>query len=252
MPVIAKLTQRGARGQVIADETGPAPARRQPGRGRIGRQGPGEAGDEVLVTPVRRAGPEQVTGPRSGGQPGRPAGIRRCDRHHPRRRAADMHCHTPAVPGDVAAAQRHQLAGPQPGADAEHHHRQRRGPVHRIALASGDGRHFRALGRRVRRRRPGARERRRPLPRLAVHRPREPVQRRPVGAPGGRRAAGQAGHAERLDHVIIQQELPAGRDPPRRGEPAQPAHRRASHGLPPRFRRIAREHRGAHTCLPAQ
>ena len=86
----------------------------------------------------------------------------------------------------------------------------------------------------------------------AVHQPGQPVQRRPVGAPGGRRAAGQAGHAERLDHVIIQQELPAGRDPPRRGEPAQPAHRRASHGLPPRFGRIAREHRGAHTCLPAQ
>ena len=65
----------------------------------IGCQGPGEAGDEVLVTPVRRAGPEQVTGPRSGGQPGRPPGIRRCDRHHPRRRAADMHCRTPAVAG---------------------------------------------------------------------------------------------------------------------------------------------------------
>ncbi len=37
----------------------------------------------------------------------------------------------------------------------------------------------------------------------------------------------QPGHAERLDHVVIQQELPARRDPPRPGEPGQPAQRRA-------------------------
>jgi hypothetical protein len=52
-----KLTQRGARGQVIADETGPAPARCQPGRGRVRGQGPGEVRDEVPVTPAGRAGP---------------------------------------------------------------------------------------------------------------------------------------------------------------------------------------------------
>ena len=211
--------------------------RRQPGRGRVGGQGAGEVRDEVLVTPVRRAGPEQVTVSRAGGQPGRPPGVSRGDRHHPRGRPADPDRHPAAAAGNVAAAQRHQLAGPQPGADAEHHHGQRRGPFRRVALGSGDGGQLGALGRRVRGRRPGARERRRPLPRRAVHRRGQPVQRRPVRAPGGRPRPGQPGHAERLDHVVIQQELPARRDPPRPGEPGQPAQRRAR---PPGCRARAR------------
>ena len=39
----------------------------------------------------------------------------------------------------------------------------------------------------------------------------------------------QAGHAERLDHVIVQQELPAGRDSPGISEPGQPAQRGGGH-----------------------
>ena len=163
---------------------------------------------------------------RGGGQPGRPPGVSRGDRHHPRGRPADPDHYPAAAAGHVAAAQRHQLAGPQPGADAEHHHGQRRGPPGRITLGSGHRGQLRPPGRRIRRRRLRARERRSPPPRRAVHRRGQPVQRRPVGAPGGARPAGQPGHAERLDHVIIQQELPARRDPPRRGEPAQPAQRR--------------------------
>ena len=247
-----QLADRGARGQVAADETGPAPAQGQPGRGRVSRQAAGEVRDEVLVAAIRRAWPEQVSMSRAGGQPGRPPGVTRGDRHHPRGRPADPDRHPAAAAGNVAAAQRHQLAGPQPGADAEHHHGQRGAAPGRVTLGGCQGGQLSAFGRRIRRGRFRPGKRRRPLSRRAVHRPREPVQRRPVGAPGRRRPAGQAGHAERLDHVIIQQELPAGRDPPGRGEPAQPAHRRASHGLPPRFGRIAREHPGAHTCLPAQ
>ena len=56
-----------------------------------------------------------------------------------------------AVPGDVAAAQRHQLAGPQPRADAEHHQSQRRGAFRRVALRGGEGCQLRPLTPRVRR-----------------------------------------------------------------------------------------------------
>ena len=100
------------------------------------------------------------------------------------------------MPGDVTAAQRHQLAGPQPRADAEHHHRQRRGAFRRVALRCGDGGQLCPLRRRVRRRRPRARERRRPLPRRPVRRFGEPVQRRPVRAPG-RAAPGPPGPPRR-------------------------------------------------------
>ena len=41
-----------------------------------------------------------------------------------------MDCRPAAVPDDVIAAQRHQLAGTQPGPDAEHDQRQRRGALH--------------------------------------------------------------------------------------------------------------------------
>ena len=65
-----------------------------------------------------------------------------------------------------------------------------------------------------------------------------------------RRPARQAGHAERLDHVIVQQELPAGRDPPGISEPGQPPQRRGGHRLPPRARRTAslRWRELAHSC----
>ena len=66
---------------------------------------------------------------RAAGQLPGPAGVARGDRHHPRGRPADLDHDLAAVPGDVAAAQRHQLAGPQPRPDAEHHQRQRRGRV---------------------------------------------------------------------------------------------------------------------------
>jgi len=58
-----------------------------------------------------------------------------------------MHGHAPAVPGHVAAAQRHQLARPQPCPDAEHHHGQRRGPPRRIPLGGRDGSKLGAFGR---------------------------------------------------------------------------------------------------------
>ena len=223
-----QLGHRGARGQVIADETGPAPAQPQPGRGRISRQGTGEAGDEVLVAAVRRAGPEQVSMSRAAGQPGRPPGVIRGDRYHPRGRPADPDRHLAVAAGNVTAPQRHQLPGPQPGPDAEHHHGQRRGPLRRAALGSGESGQLSALGRRIRRGRFRPGKRRRPLPRRAVHRHREPVKRRPVRTPGRGRPAGQPGHAERLDHVIIQQELPAG--------PGSPAPWRTGTAPAPRWR----------------
>jgi len=49
-----------------------------------------------------------------------------------------MNQYLAAVPCDITAAQRHQLARPQPGADAGHHHRQRRGAPGRITLRCGD------------------------------------------------------------------------------------------------------------------
>ena len=99
------------------------------GRGRVSGQAPGEIGDEVLIGPVGRAGAEHETAARAAGQLPRPAGIARGDWHHPRRRPADLNHHLAAVPEDITAAQRHQLAGPQPRPDAEHHQRQRRGRV---------------------------------------------------------------------------------------------------------------------------
>ena len=53
-----------------------------------------------------------------------------------------------AVPGDVTAAQRHQLAGPQSRADAGHHHRQCRGASGRVALRGCDRGQFCPLRRR--------------------------------------------------------------------------------------------------------
>ena len=50
-----------------------------------------------------------------------------------------MHHDLAAMPGNVIAAQRHQLAGPQPGPDAEHDQRQRRGAFGRIALGCRQG-----------------------------------------------------------------------------------------------------------------
>ena len=235
---------RGARGQVTADEGRPGPAQRQPRRGRVSGQAPGEVGDEVLVAAVGRAGAEHEPAARAAGQLPGAAGVARGDRHHPRGRPADMNHHLAAVPGDVTAAQRHQLAGPQPRADAEYHQRQRRGAFRRVALGGGEGCQLRPLGRRVRRRRPRARERRRPLPRRPVPRLGEPVQRRPVRAPGRRCPARQARHAERLDHVIIQQELPAGRDPARISEPGQPAQRGGGHAA-------CRQHAQARRVFPA-
>ena len=110
-------------------KAGPGPAQRQPRRGRVSGQAPGEVGDEVLIGPVGRAGAEHEPAARAAGQLPGAAGVSRGDRHHPRGRPADMDHHLAAVPDDVIAAQRHQLAGPQPRADAEHHHRQRRGRV---------------------------------------------------------------------------------------------------------------------------
>ena len=130
------------------------------------------------------------------------------------------------------AAQRRQFAGPQPGADAEHHHGQRGTAPGRVTPGSRDGSQLRPPGRGVRGRRPGPRERRPPLPRLAVHRHGQPVQGRPVRALSGRPRARQAGHAERLDHVIIQQELRPGRDPRGLSEPAQSPQRRRGCCLP--------------------
>ena len=61
---------RGARGQVAADEGGPGPAHRQGGRGRVSGQAPGEIGDEVLIGPVGRAGAEHdARCPRGGPAP---------------------------------------------------------------------------------------------------------------------------------------------------------------------------------------
>jgi hypothetical protein len=59
------------------------------------------------------------------GQPGRPPGISRGGRHHPRGRPAGPDRHPAAAAADVAAAQRHQLTGPQPGPETEHRHGQR-------------------------------------------------------------------------------------------------------------------------------
>src|SRR5258706_200102 len=227
-----QLAQRGARGQVIADEAGPAPAHGQPGCGRVSRQGGGEAGDEVLAPAVRRAGPEQVTAARAGGQPGSAPGILRRGRHPPRGRPGDLDDEPAAAPGDVAAASRHKLTGAAPGPEAERHYGQRRGAFRRVTLGGRGGGQPGALGRRVRRGRFRTRKRRCPLPRLAVHRPGEPVQDRPAGAAGGRQPPAQACHAERLDHVVVQQELRALRDPPRRTEPGQPPQRRGGHRPP--------------------
>ena len=225
---------RGARGQVAADEGGPGPAHRQGGRGRVSGQAPGEIGDKVLIRPAGRAGAEHEIAARAAGQLPGAAGIARGDWHHPRGRPADLNHHLAAVPEDITAAQRHQLAGPQPRPDAEHHHRQRRGPSRRITLRSRDRGQLRPFRWRVRRWRPRARKRRRPLPRRAVHRFGEPVQRRPVRAPGGRRPARQAGHAERLDHVVVQPGTP--------GWPGLPGYQRTG---------TARAARGRSPCLPA-
>ena len=116
-------------------------------RGRVSGQGPGEVGDEVLIAAVGRAGTEHVPAARAAGQLGRPPGVARGDRHHPRGRPADLDRHLAAAAGNVAAAQRHQLAGPQPGADAEHHQGQRRAAFGRIALGGGDRGQLRPLGR---------------------------------------------------------------------------------------------------------
>ena len=219
-----QLTHRGARGQVVADETGPAPAQGQPRRGRVSGQGAGEVGDEVLVAAVGRAGPEhEPVVPRSG--PARPPA-----RHSARRRApAAACCRRPGrPPGGRGRRRRCRAAPPARRAAARRRCRTppwpaRNGRFGRVTLGGRDRGQLRPLRRRVRGRRLRPRERRPPLPRLAVHRRGQPVQRGPVRAPGGRPRTGQPGHAERLDHVVIQQELRPGRDPARRGEPAQPA-----------------------------
>ena len=201
-------------------KAGPGPAQRQPRRGRVSGQAPGEVGDEVLIAAVGRAGAEHETAARAAGQLPCPAGVIRGDRHHPRGRPADTNHDLAAVPGDVIAAQRHQLAGPQPRADAEHHQRQRRGPFRRVALRGRDRGQLCPLRRRVRRRRPRARERRRPLPRRAVRRFGEPVQRRPVGAPGGA-TPGPPGRPRRTPRS---RHSPAG-TPGRPGSPRMSANR---------------------------
>ena len=203
---------RGARGQVPADEGGPGPAHRQPRRGRVSGQAPGEIGDEVLIAALSRAGPEHEPAARAAGQLPGAAGVTRGDRHHPRGRPADLDHHLAAAPDDVAAAQRHQLAGPQPRPDAEHHHRQRRGAFRRIALGGRDRGQLRPLRWRVRRRRLRARKRRRPLPRRAVRRFGEPVQRRPVGAPGATTPGppGRPRRTPRSRHSPARNSRPAG------------------------------------------
>ena len=75
---------------------------------------------------------------RAGGQPGRPPGVVRGDRHHPRSRPADPDRHLAAAAGNVTAPQRH-------------HHGQRRGPLRQVALGSGESGQLSTLGRRIRR-----------------------------------------------------------------------------------------------------
>jgi len=98
----------------------------------------------------------------------------RSDRHHPRGVPADLNHNLAAVPGDGAAAQRHQLTGAQPSAG--HHHGHRRGAFGRVTLGGRDSRQLATFGFGVRRRWRRARKRRRPLPRPAVHWTGEPVQ----------------------------------------------------------------------------
>ena len=186
---------------------------------------------------------------RPAGQFGRAAGVTRGDRHHPRGRPGDMNQYLAAVPCDVTAAQRHQLARPQPGADAEHHHRQRRGraspgraarPRPRPALPAPPASTAPAPSR------PGTASPAAPAGRAPLRR----AGTAPTGTcPGSRTPGRQAGHAERLDHVIVQQELPPG-GTPRLSEPGQPPHRGGGHRLPPRARRTAslRRHQLAHSC----
>ena len=192
----------------------------------------GEFRDEVLITTVRRAGPEQVTGPGASGQRGRPPGVTRGDRHHPCGRPADVHRHPPAAPDHVAAAQRRQFAGPQPGTDAEHHHGQRgtarlagsRWAAARAASSARSAGEYGGGGLAPANGVPrcpgspctGAASRysaERQVPRVEHARPARP------------------GHAERLDHVVIQEKLRLGRDPPGLSEPRQPPRRRGGHRL---------------------
>ena len=120
--------------RVTADEGGPGPAQRQPRRSRVSGQAPGEVADEVLIAAVGRAGAEHEPAARAAGQLPRAAGAIRGDRHQPRGRPAGRNHDLAAVPDDVIAAQRRRLAGTQPGPDAEHDQRQRRGACRRVAL----------------------------------------------------------------------------------------------------------------------
>ena len=153
-----------------------------------------------------------------------------------------MDCHLPAVPDDVVAAQRHQLAWPQPGADAEHHHGQCRGAFRRIALAQ--------------RRSPPLRPARPPstagaLSRLQAASPAAPARRAPLRRAGttptgrcpGWKTRGRAGRPRRTPRS---RHNPAGTP----GWPGSPAPwrtgtARAPPCQPPACRRMptAREHR---------
>src|SRR5260221_609804 len=117
--------------------------------------------------------------------PGNAPGIMRRDRHHPRGRPGDLDDEPAAAPGDVAAAQRHKLTGPQPGPDTEHHYRQRRGAFRRVTLGRRDGGQLGALGRRVRRGGFCPPPPRCPPPPPPPPPPRPPGPGRPAGGPGG-------------------------------------------------------------------
>ena len=194
--------------------------RRQPGRGRVGGQGAGEVRDEVLVTAVRRAGPEQVS-PSPRQRPARPparhkrevTGTTRAGRpadadRHPAAAAGRRRCRA-APPARRAAARRRCRTPPWPapsGVSPDHAGRRRWRPARRVRPASTAGGGFAPANGVARC--PGS-----PCTGLASRYSADRYVPRVDDA-----AAGQAGHAERLDHVIIQQELPAGRDPraPRR------------------------------------
>ena len=241
---------RGARGQVAADEGGPGPAQRQPRRGRVSGQAPGEVADEVLVAAVGRAGAEHEAAARAAGQLPRAAGVIRGDRHQPRGRPADMHHDLAAVPGDVAR----RAAPPARRAAAP---RRCRTPPAPAPRSVSPGRAGRPRGRPAPPAPPASTA---PAPsRPETASPAAPAARAPLRragtaptgtCPGSRTPGRQAGHAERLDHVIVQQELPAGRDPPRISEPGQPPQRGGGHRLPPRARRTAslRWRELAHSC----
>src|ERR1022692_1946729 len=72
---------RGAGGEVITDEAGPAPAHRQAGGLRIGCQAAGEAIDEVLVATGGGNGAEHQPAPRTAGQFLRERAVTSGDRH---------------------------------------------------------------------------------------------------------------------------------------------------------------------------